>query len=427
MDECTLNHMIATTSVDEPGEVRALARLGLTELSAATVGVARVHQAVSSTVFGAMRIAAGRRVEPIRMLHDTVSETVYTSITGILDSAQIVADALPETARQPSRTVRGAAVIGVLDGLIGDALVDNEPALAPEMAVRVDGVPVTLSPSALRAAFPDATGHLVVFLHGLMETEHAWRMGHRPSYGSRMALEIGATEILVRYNTGRGIADNGASLAELLNALTLQWPVPVRRVSLIGHSMGGLVIRSACHIGAVGDPARRAPWIPLVTETVSLGSPHLGAPLARGVHAASSALRALSVTRPFGELLRRRSAGVRDLFHGTVIADANAGADDPDGFWQAPGADVALLASARHLFVTASLFDDPDHLLGRYLGDGLVLTPSGRGFHRSRHIGFRAEDGMHIGHAHHFTLLNSELIYPWLRDALRPLPALTAG
>ncbi len=46
---------------------------------------------------------------------------------------------------------------------------------------------------------------------------------------------------------------------------------------------------------------------------VSLGSPHVGAPLAQGVHWASAALNAVPETRPLASLLRRRSAGIRDL------------------------------------------------------------------------------------------------------------------
>ncbi|MGC4932275.1 esterase/lipase family protein [Gordonia sp. DT30] len=409
-------------SAGEAGEVRALARLGLRELAKATVGIARVHRTTSVAVFGPLQATLGRPVTPVRAVHDTVSDAVYTSITGILESASIVADALPESRRPPTTTVRGARLIGVLDGLIGDALAAEDSPLAPDMAVRVDGTPIPVTTAGLAAGFPSATGHLVVFLHGLMETENAWRLGGRPTYGTRLGEDIGATEVQIRYNSGRHIAENGDALTHLLRGLVLLWPVPVTRISLVGHSMGGLVVRAACHRGATDHE----PWVPLVTETVSLGCPHFGAPLARGVHAATSALRALTVTRPFGDLLRRRSAGVRDLFHGNILADDGPD-DDPDGWWRAPGADVPLLRGARHLFATASIFEDPRHPVGRLIGDGLVLTPSGRGFHRSRRIGFHEEDGVHLGRAHHFTLLNNENLYHWLRHGLRPLRALTAG
>ncbi|MFT4125254.1 MAG: alpha/beta hydrolase [Gordonia sp. (in: high G+C Gram-positive bacteria)] len=408
---------------DDAGEVRALAHLGLLELSKATIGVAQVHRAVSATVFGVLKATLGRPSVPVRVLHDAISESVYSTITGVLESAALVADSLPETRRPPTQTAAGAAVIGVLDGLIGDALAAEGSPLAPELAVRVDGAPVPLRPADLARAYPAATDHVVVFLHGLMETEHSWgNPGRRPTYGSRLAADIGATEVAIRYNTGKTIAENGRTLARALTALTMQWPVPVRRLTLIGHSMGGLVIRSACHTGALDH----APWVPLVGETVSLGSPHLGAPLARGVHVASAVLRVLTVTRPFGELLRRRSAGVRDLFHGTIVPDG-VPLRDPDGPWQGRGIDVDLLASARHLFVTATITRNPDHPVGLIVGDGLVLTPSGRGFNRSRHLGFRAEDGMHLGGANHFTLLNNDVIYAWMLDALRPRRALPAS
>lgn len=400
----------------EDGEVRALAHLGLVELSKAAVGIARVHRAVSGAVFGALGVVAGGRTDPVRDLHDTVSDAVYTSITEVLDSAAIVADVLPETRTPPTHTVAGANVIAILDGLIGDELDARHSPLAPAMAPRVDGQAVDVSVAGLAAAYPDASGHLVVFLHGLMESEHSWRSGQRRSYGARLADDLGVTEVQVRYNTGRSIGANGQALSDLLEAMVLQWPVPVRRVTLVGHSMGGLVIRSACHRGSV----RGQTWVAVVRETVALGSPHLGAPLARGVDHASAALRSVSVTRPFGHLLRRRSAGVRDLQHGTLVDPT---ADPASRRYR----DVPLLPDARHLFVTASITRDADHRIGRYLGDGLVLTPSGRGFGRERHIGFEASDGIHLGRANHFTLLNHDEIYRWLRDALRPRLMLTAG
>lgn len=61
------------------------------------------------------------------------------------------------------------------------------------------------------------------------------------------------------------------------------------------------------------------------------------------VHAATAALRSVPVTRPFGELLRRRSVGVRDLFHGNLIDDDWRWAE-PDVLRQAPGADIPLAA-----------------------------------------------------------------------------------
>lgn len=412
---CTLAQVTADDNRTS-GEVAALSRLGLAELAAATAGIGRIHHAVARTVFGVLDRTVGAPSRPVRMVHDSVSTAVYTSITEILGTGAAVAAHLPDPDRAPSETVRGAGLIGVLNGLIGDELDALESPLAVPMAVRAHGAAVPLTPAGVRHAFPDATGHLVVFLHGLMETEHAWRLGGRPTYGARLNADIGATPVDVRYNTGRHVSDNGRDLDEMLSALVASWPCPVTRVTLVGHSMGGLVIRSACHHAMTGG----ARWLPLLTDTVSLGTPHLGAPLARGVHLATAVLRGVEMTRPFGELLRRRSAGVRDLVQGRIrLEDWSDG--DPDAVREPRVVDVPLLPGVRHLIVTATVTASAGHPLGRLLGDGLVLSPSGRGERRDRILGFRPEDGMHLGGAHHFTLLNNDAIYHWLRGQLHQL------
>src|SRR4051794_40009151 len=152
------------------------------------------------------------------------------------------------------------------------------------------------------------TPDIAVFLHGLGETEYAWG---RPNYGERLSEDLGYTPVFIRFNTGRHISENGASLAALLDDLVAEWPVEVRRIALIGHSMGGLVARSACHRG--GE------WCRHVKVTVSLGTPHAGAPLEQAVHMMSAALHAAPETRAFARFLRRRSAGIRDLRWGSLV------------------------------------------------------------------------------------------------------------
>jgi pimeloyl-ACP methyl ester carboxylesterase len=264
-----------------------------------------------------------------------------------------------------SATPRGAAVIAAINALRGDALERDGSPLALGMTARDRGEVVSI-PSADR---------LAVFIHGLGETEFAW--GREP-YGNRLP---GWTPVYLRYNTGRSIADNGASLAALLNA------ADAREIALIGHSMGGLVARAACHAG--GD------WTERVRVTVSLGTPHLGAPLAKAVHHVGTGLGVLPETRPFANLLDRRSAGIRDLRHGFLL-DA-----------------VPLLEGPTHCFVSATVTRTAKHPVGRLVGDTLVLSPSasGRG-----HLMFH--DGLELGRTHHLALLNHpgvhEQLVTWL-------------
>jgi pimeloyl-ACP methyl ester carboxylesterase len=304
--------------------------------------------------------------------------------------------------------------LGALTGLIGDALSEQGSPLATPMSVRVDGRVQPTDPRSLAQAYPQASSTVVFFAHGLMETEVAWAIGGRPTYGARLSAELGFSEVQVRYNTGKHISENGREFATLIGDVVANWPVPVKHIAVVGHSMGGLVARSACH----GASKAGHSWTRLVRHIVCLGSPHLGAPLARTVHATTAVLQLFPESRPFGGLLRRRSAGIRDLYAGSLV-DEDWSGRDLDALRQAAIAEVPLLADADHSFVSASITRDPDHLLGRYLGDGLVMHVSARGRDKLRDIGFSDADGMHLGSAHHFSLLNNDAVYDWLADRLR--------
>jgi pimeloyl-ACP methyl ester carboxylesterase len=198
---------------------------------------------------------------------------------------------------------------------------------------------------------------------------------------SRVLEPLGAAPVTIRYNTGRSIADNGRTLSLLLDELVATWPVPVERLALIGHSMGGLVIRAAAEHGET--------WPALVDATVSLGTPHGGAPLAQAAQLAGRALALVPESRPFGAVLEARSEGIKDLARGLAV-DA--------------------LPDARHLAVAATLSADARHPVGRLAGDLLVL-------HASAH-GIEAEY-VHVGGHDHFDLLNTpaldERLGEWFR------------
>jgi pimeloyl-ACP methyl ester carboxylesterase len=310
-----------------------------------------------------------------------------------------------------STTPRGSALIAAVTGLRGDALEAEGSPLCQPMAVRVNGEPVTLDTDALREAFPEATPRIVVLLHGLMETEFSW--GARETYGSRLADELDCTPVYVRFNSGRHISENGRSLSELMEQLVAAWPGGADGIALVGHSMGGLVARSACCHAAQDD----AKWVRLVRHSVSLGTPHTGAPLEQAVHVLSAGLAALPETRPVANLLRRRSGGIRDLRQGSLV-DEDWRDRDPDALRAAACAEVPLLEGATHCFVSATITRSDRHPLARLLGDTLVLVPSASGRSRTRRIPFDEEYGMHVGGATHFALLNHPAVYERLRDWL---------
>ena len=267
-----------------PDEVGGLSDLAFRELAGAVGGIGAIHRAIATRAFS----GTGPGGRPAQLVHDAISDRVYgllrggTSLLG-QGSVALLGRRLPTTERELSTTARGSAVLGVINGLIGDALEEEGSDLQEPMSVRMDGQVVPLEPAALAQAFPQATPRLAVFVHGLMETEFAWRLGAARAggtYASRLSRDLGCTPIELRYNTGRHISENGRSLAGLLEELVEAWPVEVDRIELIGHSMGGLVSRSACHYAA----AEQARWAGLVRHVVSLGTPHMGAPLEQAVH-----------------------------------------------------------------------------------------------------------------------------------------------
>ena len=399
--------MSADRQVDE---LRSLARLAFDELRRATDGIGDVHRAVAERAFG----ASGGGALPARTLHDTISNGVYAGLGGAARLAGIAADAglggrAVRDGRRLSASRRGALLVGALNGLIGDALEREGSDLHQPMSVRAGGRPVPLDPTALAGAHPGAGGRVVVFLHGLMETEFSWRVGAGPdgeTYATRLRRDLGCTPVEVRYNSGRHISENGLSLADLLSELVGRWPAEVESIALVGHSMGGLVARSACHQGA----ERGDDWVGLVRHVISLGTPHLGAPLAQGVHWMSAALGAVPETRPFARFLRRRSAGIRDLRQGSLV-DADWRDCDPDALHAAACQEIPLLEGATHCFVAATVTGSGRDPVGRLLGDCLVLPPSASGRGRTRRIPFDEEYGAHIGRTHHLALLNHPRVY----------------
>jgi triacylglycerol esterase/lipase EstA (alpha/beta hydrolase family) len=176
----------------------------------------------------------------------------------------------------------GRAVVGALNGIWGDTFARRDNHLALKTTLRAAGRDVVLSPAGVLRAYPHATSRLAVFVHGLCETDDAWMLGgarHVP-YGFRLQAELGYTPLYVRYNTGLHISENGRQLARLLDQVVRAWPSEVHEIALIGHSMGGLVGRSACHY------REDAVWSAKVRHVFTLGAPHLGAPLEQAANVA---------------------------------------------------------------------------------------------------------------------------------------------
>jgi hypothetical protein len=400
-----------------PAEIRAVSKLGGHAFARLVSRIEQAHLATGRRAFSALGPASG----VVQPAHDSVARAIYLTVrtagrvAGVMggQAASVLGAGGQPLGREPG----GSLALAGLNAVTGDRLGPDLAALAISMAVRVGGQDVVpLDAGTVAVAFPQATPSMAVFVHGLAETENSWhrRASASVPYGPRLAAEFGYTPVYVRYNTGRHVSGNGHDLAELLASLTAAWPARVDEILLIGHSMGGLVIRSACHYGKRDGAA----WVDRVRHVFYLGSPHLGAPLARATGYAGWALGQAPETRPFASLITS-SDGIKDLRHGYVLDDDWADCDQ-DHCIRDHRADAPLLAGANHYAVSATITPDTRDPLGAAVGDLLVQPASAHGRRgATRHIPFRVDLGRQLGGMHHLDLLNHRDVWAAMRDLLR--------
>jgi pimeloyl-ACP methyl ester carboxylesterase len=342
-----------------------------------------------------------------------------TGVTDLVEAMHAEIARLPLTAPRPRttgvtglvyRSVRGVTkmvgggmelALGALAPLLGQAGPDRaNAALAALNGVLGDYLEASANPLAtpmsLHPLVDGAEGPPLVLLHGLCMNEAQWR---RDGADFPAALaRLGYRPLGLRYNSGRAIWRNGADLAALLDGV----PGPL---TLLGHSMGGLVARSA-----IAQAGRRR-WARRLQALVTLGTPHLGAPLERGGQQVQQLLAVSAYSRPLAALAARRSAGIRDLRHGSLL-EADAGAASrlalPDG--------VACYA------VAATTAKKPSGPPARWLGDGLVPVASALGQHReaARRLAF-TDTALFTGLGH-LALQTDPAVLAQLQDWLAPRP-----
>jgi len=401
--------------------MRAAGRLAMQALVDTLSHVEKTHRATAARVF---TLTDPARL-PARLVHDGITAGVYTLIRGAglltgMAATEMVAVAAGSSLPAGS-TPRSNLALAILNAGLGDELADQDSPLAIRMAVRHGRADVAPDRDSLALAFPEASPKVAVFIHGLGENEESWRLhgdrhrvGAEATYGSRLAEDLGYTPVYLRYNTGLHISENGRYLAALLDAVAAAWPARVAELLLVGHSMGGLVARSACHQAKEAGTS----WVSAVRDVVYLGSPHLGAGLELWVSHFASALGKLAESRALASILDRRSAGIKDLRAGSLLDDDWR---DPDRASKRKAHEVPLIPWANHYVISAAITTSHRNPLGRLVGDLLVQPASARGRSRDgRHIPFLDEHKRHFDGLHHFDLLNHPSVYRAIREWLDP-------
>jgi pimeloyl-ACP methyl ester carboxylesterase len=308
-----------------------------------------------------------------------ITGMVYRSVRGItgvvgwgvnrgLDVAQLpaVSKALAPAARQLASKLKlksaepyRETVRAAINGVLGDTLATTKNPLAIEMQFRQQGM-------ALQTC-TKSNGKLLILIHGLCMNDLQWRHGEGQGHdhGAMLAKELGYEPIYLHYNTGRKIAENGADFAKLLENTLQQWPAPVTELVIIGHSMGGLVTRSACHHAL----QEKHTWVKKLSKLLTLGTPHAGAPLERAGRGVDYVLGISPYTAPFARLGLVRSAGIQNLRDGAVT---------PSGQLPVWPKHVKLYALAGTKQKAPAPVGKTDFAapVKRLLGDGLVTVKS---------------------------------------------------
>ena len=400
MDEERISHL-------HPSDLRALTRL----ITDAVVGGTDVTEAVHAAI--ARRIGIRRRGEAERM--GGISGLVYKSVRSVTNTVARISDRVldrtePFLDERPTSTQRDA-VVAALNGILGDYLVATGSPIATPMALRRGGTTLPVQPHALSDQLAEPTTRPVVWIHGLCMSDLQWtRNGH--NHGHALERDLPTTSVFARYNTGLHISTNGKTLTTRLERLVEAWPTPVERLALIGHSMGGLVARSAIYYAS----RKGHSWPEKLDPLICLGSPHHGAPLERGGGWIDFLLERSPYSAPLARLGQIRSDGITDLRYG-YLRDAD---------WQHPDADVVGVDTRRPVplpeqtstyLMAASTGTRRGDLKDRVLGDGLVPLDSALGRHADPDLALRVPRAhQHIMYdTNHFDLLYDYPVYRQIR------------
>lgn len=399
-----------------PSDLRGFQRLVIDS----TIGLTNLVEAMHHTITrlpGVLGESPSGRTNGITGL-------VYKSVRGV---TRLVGGGLDASlgmlalliAERPSSQER-EATLAALNGVFGDYLVESANPLGIAMSLRVSGTPLTMARDSLAAAFPDPGRKLLILVHGLCMNDLQWNRGGH-DHGAGLRRDLGYSPIYLHYNTGRNISTNGKEFAAVMEELLREWPHPIEQLAIVGHSMGGLVARSAFHYARLAGYA----WPKQVDHLVFLGTPHFGAPLERAGAWADFLMGISPYSAPFARLGKARSAGIKDLRHGNLR----------DEDWQAKASTSARVApmplplGVRCYAVAASKQERPNSSSARILGDGLVPANGALGQHTdpSLNLGLPARHrwvGYGMGH---FDLLGRSDVYEQVRRWLGAGPHSPGG
>jgi pimeloyl-ACP methyl ester carboxylesterase len=353
---------------------------------------------------------------PIQHFITAISGVVYNSVrkstkylgTGSEKALGRIASLIGDIKETDKRETLNA----VLNGVIGDHLEKSDNPLKIDMQFRHNGHSFKVDTKGIKKTYPVITSNILLMLHGSCMNDLQWTKNEH-NHGIALAKELGKTPVFLHYNSGRHVSTNGKELQVLLANLIAEWPVPVEEITILAHSLGGLVTRSALHYGQ----EQKSTWTKLLKKIIFLGTPHHGAPLEKAGNYFEVVLKSIPYSKPFARLAKVRSAGVTDLRYGNLL----------DEDWQ--DIDQFKLGSdhRQHIplpnniacYSVAGVKGKPKKSGSTKLqGDSMVLVKSALGQHKkaSKSLNFK-EDHTFIAYGtNHTGLLSNQKVYTQIKQ-----------
>jgi uncharacterized protein (DUF2132 family)/pimeloyl-ACP methyl ester carboxylesterase len=366
---------------------------------AAAVAVVGVVSGVVNSVSG--RGEGGEAASAVGAATNVVGDVVYGSVKGVTHvvgrSVDVVVAAIAPLLGDSRPGEEREALLAVLNGVVGDRLAEKGSPLAIPMALRppLEGL--------------HRGGTLLVLVHGSCMNDLQWRRGD-VDFGTALAHDLDdVTPVYAHYNSGKHISENGADFAAVLEAES----GPFSRIVFVGHSMGGLVIRSAL---AVAD-AQGLAFRQKVDVVVTLGTPHQGAPAERAGHFVEQLMALSAISAPLSIVSGVRGAGITDLRYGAIReSDWQAIGHVPPG--DDPRTPTPLPAGVRCYAVAGTVASDK----GVFAGDGIVPVDSALGRNENAAFALAFDEAVVVPDCHHVALLSQPKVYAHLRRWLAPQP-----
>jgi pimeloyl-ACP methyl ester carboxylesterase len=391
-------------------DLKGFSRLAVDAVSGLTSMVEAVNLNVlktSAPLAGAVHQPLSKAVALVYRNIRAIANLVGDGIDSLLS---LLAPLLANTSGWPGRE----PMLAVLNGVLGDHLEATHNPLAINMVFRYRAQALVLERQALLDAIPNVNGRILVMAHGLCMNDLEWKR-RKHDHGVALSRDRGYTAIYLYYNSGRHISINGKEFAEQLETLVQQWPVPIEEMVILGHSMGGMLARSAFHYGSLSAHH----WPAYLRKMVFLGTPHHGAPLERGGNWFHVIVDNSTYTAPMSSLGKIRSAGITDLRYGNLL-DQDWEKHDRFAHVGDQRSSVPLPLKVQCFAIAATTGKQAGDIRDRLLGDGLVPVQSALGQHENTEMNllFAAENQRIEYGMNHLDLLNRDEVYQQLLEWL---------